>query len=253
MKTKIHTQSNLDEKAENQKVWLSRNRLSVMEKRAEDRRKMVGQMYDKLFVLDLPFKFTGKFWLCFCRCECSKSKWVRIEAGKPKTKSCGCLFGKNQPVKHGHYKGDIESKTHMAWRSMLSRCYGSKPQHISYRQRGIQVCDRWRFGENNKSPFDLFFKDVGNPPDSSYSIDRINNNGNYEPGNVRWATSKQQAENRSNSKLLTLNGKTKQLNQWCDELNWPHSLIWSRIQNGWSDEEILTIPEGARKCRRTIK
>ena len=253
MKTKIQTQLNLEEKAAAQKVWLSHNRLNLMAKRAEDRKKMVGNQFDNLLVLDHQFQYLKNKWYCFCACSCGNKKWIGIDGKKLKQKSCGCLKGKNSPVKHGQYRGDVESKTHMAWRSMLNRCYGSKPQHVNYRKRGIQVCNRWRFGENGESPFDLFFKDVGHPPDSSYSLDRINNNGNYEPCNVRWATAKQQAENRCDSKFLTLKGESKLLTQWCRELNWPYSVIWNRIQNGWSDEEILTTPKGVRRCRRTIK
>jgi len=147
-----------------------------------------------------------------------------------------------QKVKHGHYRNNSESKVHMAWRSLINRCYGSKPQHKSYLARNIQVCDRWRFGENGIHPFVLFLQDVGLPPDKFHSIDRINNNGNYDPSNVRWATAKQQANNRSKTKKLTLNGITKTLTEWSNHFEWPDSVIWGRIQLGWSDEKILTTP-----------
>lgn len=158
------------------------------------------------------------------------------QVGKTAKKEVG------QNVKHGHYRNNSESKVHMAWRSLINRCYGSKPQHKSYRERNIQVCNRWRFGENGIHPFVLFLQDVGFPPDKFYSIDRINNDGNYEPSNVRWATSKQQANNRSKTRKLTLDGITKTLTEWSEHFEWPHSVIWGRIQLGWSDEKILTTP-----------
>ena len=166
--------------------------------------------------------------------QANQNNWQAVKTAKK---------GVGQKVKHGHYSNNSESKVHMAWRSMISRCYGSKPQHQTYREKNIQVCDRWRFGENGIHPFALFLQDVGLPPYKFHSIDRINNDGNYEPSNVRWATSKQQANNRGTTKKLTLNGVTKTLSQWSQEFGWPQSIIWGRIQLGWSDEKILTTPK----------
>jgi len=82
---------------------------------------------------------------------------------------------------------------------MLARCYNERTKRFKhYGGRGITVCDRWRFGENGQHPFECFIADVGRRPSVDLSIDRIDNDGNYEPGNVRWATDEEQNRNRRN-------------------------------------------------------
>jgi len=87
------------------------------------------------------------------------------------------------------------------WSKIVTRCTNPETKdYPKYGGRGIQICDRWR-------DFANFFADVGHRPSLQHSLDRINNNGNYEPGNVRWATAKEQARNRRGNHLVCLNGK----------------------------------------------
>lgn len=130
-------------------------------------------------------------WLC--RCECGIEKSVPAESLiRGKSKSCGCssnLFRSSKLLAHGHARGGKMSGTYRSWHSMRQRCENVNiPQYCDYGGRGITVCERW-------SSFEDFFADMGERPDG-LTLDRINCNGNYEPGNCRWATPKQQTNNR---------------------------------------------------------
>jgi len=125
---------------------------------------------------------------------------------------------------------------------MKNRCYTvSHKDYARYGGRGILVCDRWR------ESFDVFLEDMGNPPSEKHTIDRIDSNGSYEPGNCRWATSVEQANNRSNTRMLTHNGKTQGLAEWARDLGQNYDTLKRRVQLGWSDEEVLTKRRYGRK------
>lgn len=127
-----------------------------------------------------------------CRCDCGTVKNVRLEILRcGDTVTCGCGRVEraiNMKLRHAMHGTPI----YRAWKNMLSRVRGHRPVwKRRYTDRGITVCEKWLKFEN-------FYADVGDKPnDSTLSLDRINNDGNYEPGNVRWATKKQQAQNRS--------------------------------------------------------
>ena len=121
------------------------------------------------------------------------------------------------------------------WCAMKARCRNPKsPAYPRYGGRGIQVCDRWM------ESFEAFVKDMGWRPNPQYLLDRIDNDGNYEPGNVRWATLKQSNRNRRNAHLLTHNGQTRTVAGWAEVLGVSRQLIISRLNKGWSVERTLT-------------
>lgn len=123
--------------------------------------------------------------------------------------------------------------TYKVWRAMRKRC--NQPSLDSYERyggRGVRVCERW-------ASFQCFLEDMGEKPSPSHSIDRIDNNGNYEPNNCRWATCEEQARNRSNSIKLELNGISKTLPEWSEATGIKYITLYYRYRKGWSVEKIL--------------
>lgn len=124
---------------------------------------------------------------------------------------------------------------------MKGRCLNPDDQkYADYGARGIKVCERWQSG------FETFLEDMGEAPDGK-TIDRINNDGNYEPGNCRWATRKEQANNRRVTVMLTANGKTQCLSDWAKDTGLDIDLIRNRISlHGWSHDKAINTPKGKR-------
>lgn len=133
--------------------------------------------------------------------------------------------------RHGHAGNSADvgrTPTYSSWHEMMQRV--NNPRHHAarnYSRRGVVVCDRWR-------DFVCFLVDMGERPSSSHTLDRINNNGNYEPGNVRWATRSEQADNRRNTVRLTAYGVTMTRKQWSREHGVKSDTIQKRLEAGWS-------------------
>lgn len=131
-------------------------------------------------------------WLC--RCDCGVEKIVGGSNLGRKTRSCGCLYRERRytaNLRHGDFRGGRRTKEYRAWESMKRRCLSPKAQSYRwYGKRGIRVCDEWLHD------FPAFLKHIGRAPSPKHSIDRIESDGNYEPGNVRWATATEQSRNR---------------------------------------------------------
>lgn len=121
---------------------------------------------------------------------------------------------------------------------MLERCHlETNASYPHYGGRGITVCERWR------GSFESFFEDMGPRPSAKHSLDRIDNNGNYEPDNCRWATATQQAHNQRRTVMLTYNGITRPLVEWADQFGLHSETLRRRVQKyRWSVERALTTP-----------
>lgn len=136
---------------------------------------------------------------------------------------------------HGMYG----TPTYNVWALMLKRCRSQgRPDYARYGGRGITVCERW-------SRFENFLADMGERP-AGKTLDRIDNHGNYEPGNCRWATASEQCRNTRRNNNLTLNGVTRCATEWAELTGLPVSTIKVRKRHGWPDVDALTAPPGAR-------
>jgi len=138
---------------------------------------------------------------------------------------------------HGATRAGGTTPEFRAWINMRSRCFNPKnAQFADYGGRGVTVCARWQ------ESFADFLSDVGLRPSSAHSIDRADVNGNYEPGNVRWATRVEQNRNRRNNRVLTLGAESLPLCVWAERLGVKREAIRDRIMRGWSIERALTEP-----------
>jgi len=191
-----------------------------------------------------------------CRCDCGNIKSVRSDALKSgSTVSCGC-FSKEQTKRnldctvHGHAKSSGKSRTWYCWQNMKRRCYDPRSVgYAFYGARGITVCQRWR------QSFTSFLADMGECPDK-LTIERIDNNKGYSPSNCRWATQKEQSNNRrlnKDARLITMDGKTQHLAAWCREVNLSYNLVCARLHKGWDEIKALTVPKDVRKTGRSGK
>jgi hypothetical protein len=155
----------------------------------------VGHRYGRLTVLQEveprvhPSGHISLHWLC--RCDCGTVKKVSGKAlGSGLTVSCGCYSSDNSRVLHTTH-GGTRTPEYRSWRHLVERC--TNPNNRAWKDyggRGITVCDAWRYD------FEAFFSHVGKKPTPEHSIDRKNNDRGYEPGNVRWATPTEQANNK---------------------------------------------------------
>lgn len=158
---------------------------------------IAGQRFGRLRVIEFSHTKGGRsYWRV--RCDCGTEKTIMaVDLRSKHTLSCGCLareLSSRRVTTHGQSgnprTGLKKSSEYISWQSMIQRCYDQKvPYYKNYGGRGIAVCDRWR------SSFEAFLADMG-PRPAGKTLDRIDNDGNYEPGNCRWATAKEQRLNQ---------------------------------------------------------
>ena len=139
--------------------------------------------------------------------------------------------------------GVARTTEYKRWRGMLNRCHNPESACFKdYGARGIIVCDRWR------KSFFAFLKDMGKAP-KGLTLERIDNNGNYEPNNCRWASFREQSRNKRNNKIVKINGKQKILTDACEDLNLPRSTIAMRLRAGWDPVKAICTP--IKKIRKS--
>lgn len=184
----------------------------------------------------------GRF---MCVCDCGADVRVRHDCmvGPKPTQSCGCLArdtaralyrGSGPPNKTHGMSGTLEYRV---WTMMLQRCRNrSNSAWASYGGRGVEVCDRWA------DSFDAFLADMGHRPTPGATLERINNDGPYAPGNVRWATRTEQARNRRSTAYVTMNGESLSIAEWAERFGVPYKRLWERLRSGMPLDCAVTLP-----------
>ena len=199
---------------------------------------LTGQKFNRLTAIRQDGR-SGKhmLWACVCDCGSGIEKYVRAsELVAGTVRSCGCLV-KEQARENIRTKltthGKASSRVYSIWLSMKNRCLRkSYKQYKDYGGRGIKIDERWM-------NFEAFYADMGDPPSDDHTIERRNNNGNYEPNNCYWATRAQQSVNRRTNRLIEYEGRTQTITQWSRELGIPQMTISNRLRRGWSIEDAL--------------
>lgn len=201
---------------------------------------LTGLKFGKLTVIGIEQTLTRKtYWKCMC--ECGNYKIVRSDSLICGTvKSCGCLKKQqdriNLTANHSHKMS--RTRLYHTWINMKSRCYNKNNKcYDIYGERGITVCDEWI---NSFESFKNWAAENGYS--ESLTLDRIDTNGNYEPDNCRWATPKEQANNRRTNHLITIDGTTKNLTQWCEYLGVKVTAVKDRARRHPNEkvEEIIS-------------
>jgi hypothetical protein len=204
---------------------------------------LTGQRFGILTVIrrDENNKWNETTWLC--QCDCGKEK--KLTYGKlvlRKQQSCGCLRKPPNVTKHGLRN----HKLYYLWSGMKQRCYNKNHcRYSDYGGRGIEVCKEWTNAKNGFTNFYNWAISNGYDESAGYrkcTLDRIDVNGNYEPNNCRWITQKEQNNNKRNNVILSYNGKTHNITEWCNILNLTQSAIRHRLERGWSVEKTLSTP-----------
>lgn len=203
---------------------------------------IAGQRFNRLVAIE-HVKYKG--WLCAC--DCGSRIFVKGGALTHGQKSCGCVqreYGHRTSVTHGRSK----SPEFRSWDGAIQRCNNPKnKRYDDYGGRGINVYQPWA------DSFSAFFAYLG-PRPSGTTLDRINNDGNYEPGNVRWATKKEQYANQRHTKRITWKGRTQTIGDWATELGLKRDALYTRVfKRGWPLDRAMMAVNFRVKLPRTAR
>lgn len=183
-----------------------------------------------------------------CLCDCGKTTIVqgkKLRSGH--TVSCGCLRTEmlvDRATIHGHAKSTYKHPVYRIWKGIVARCMNKNNKVFHrYGGRGIKICDRWLSYRN-------FYSDMIGTWEPGLSIDRIDNNGNYEQGNCRWASRKQQSRNTNRTIYVTIGGVTKPLAVWAEQSGLKYVRVYTRYRRGAVGHDLITRNRLVKVCRR---
>lgn len=212
---------------------------------------ITGERYGRLLVLNRApnrmrpseSRFGRTAWNT--RCDCGALKVATThELRKGRTRSCGCLKFETTSAtgESNRTHGRTQTTEYRCWISMINRC--ENPDSEQYRYwvgAGVRVCERWRLS------FVDFLADVGHRPSPKHSLDRYpNKTGDYEPGNVRWATDQQQQRNRTDNIMVEAFGENLSIHEWGDRFGVKPDTISHRLCRGWDPTRAVSEPPHAR-------
>jgi len=209
-----------------------------------------GQKFDRLTAIKIAGKRAkANLWLCACDCGNETTATVSQLKRGDKT-SCGCK--KKEPKgprpdlaqrnKDRATHAMTGSYTYSSWIAMKSRCFDPKDKdYPRWGGRGIKVCKAWA------DSFIQFYKDMGERP-TGHTIDRINNEGDYEPGNCRWALPKTQSNNTRSNYYIEYQGRTQTAKQWAEEIGIvEYKTLLYRLRTGWDTHAAMTTPSTIKR------
>ncbi len=205
---------------------------------------IIGQVFGRLTVIaaSVVDRDQKRQWLCQCTCG-NQTLANKFDLVHGKKMSCGCLMRETSsekmkkhrmpPVTHGLLRNRTRPREYSIWAGAKNRCFNSKcGDYSNYGGRGITMCDKW------KNDFVEFLNDMG-PAPAKHSLDRIDNDKGYEPGNCRWANQQTQSGNMRRNHIITANGITKNLCDWAEELGVSSAYIRQIIKSGKTLEDYI--------------
>ena len=179
----------------------------------------------------------GKSAMWLCQCACGSIQLKRVSGSNlsnGNVRSCGCIAQSNEWRVKTH--GRSSSRVYSIWKGMKNRCLlQTDPYYHRYGGRGIQIDERWL-------KFEDFYADMGDPPSSKHTLDRLDRDGHYTVSNCRWATPTEQANNRISNRLLTVDGVTATIAEWARRTGLPKSTIRERLKRQWTEADAVNMP-----------
>jgi hypothetical protein len=200
----------------------------------------VGEIFGRLTVTEVGLRNSRGDQIAACQCTCGKRTLPAVsDLRNGSTRSCGCSRmtsnkKRSKDVKKRNRHGMSTSSEYKIWSGMVQRCTNPNVGCFHrYGERGITICQEWR------NSFTKFYAHIGPRPSAEHSIDRIDNNLGYEPGNVRWATKQIQCINRNDIRLETINGITQSLSQWEECIGISRFTLYDRRSRGIHGEALI--------------
>lgn len=198
---------------------------------------LTGKKFGRLTVIKLMGVGKDRYSLWFCECDCGNTKLAHAGRLRNGTlRSCGCLHSEQakENYKHCIKHGLSQTRIYSIWKGMLERCENSKSKvYKHYGERGITICEEWK---DIKTFYDWA---LNNGYKDNLEIDRIDNNGNYEPSNCKWSTRKEQTNNERRNIRVEINGEEHTLAQWAEKIGIVENTLQYRYHRGDRGERLI--------------